>query len=77
MRAALYARYSSERQNERSIEDQLAVCRRHAEGRGWSVVATFSDAAISGAATAVKRIGGTGCSRCSSSADGSRIIDST
>ncbi len=50
MRAALYARYSSERQNERSIEDQLAVCRRHAEGRGWSVVATFSDAAISGAA---------------------------
>ena len=52
MRAALYARYSSERQNERSIEDQLEVCRRHAAGRGWDVVATFSDAAISGAAMA-------------------------
>ena len=52
MRAALYARYSSDRQNERSIEDQLAVCRRHAAARGWDVVATFSDAAISGAAMA-------------------------
>jgi site-specific DNA recombinase len=50
MRAALYARYSSDRQNERSIEDQLAVLRRHAAGRAWDVVATFSDAAISGAA---------------------------
>ncbi len=52
MRAALYARYSSDRQNERSIQDQLAVCARHAESRGWVVVATFSDAAISGAAMA-------------------------
>src|SRR5262245_45072674 len=52
MRAALYARYSSDRQNERSIEDQLALCRRHAEARAWSVVASFSDAAISGAAMA-------------------------
>ena len=52
MRTALYARYSSERQNERSIEDQLAVCRRHADSRGWGVTATFSDAAISGSAMA-------------------------
>lgn len=52
MRVALYARYSSDRQNERSIEDQLAVCRRHAEARGWTVAITFSDAAISGAAMA-------------------------
>lgn len=52
MRVALYARYSSERQNERSIEDQLAVGRRHAQSRGWDVVATFADAAISGAAMA-------------------------
>jgi site-specific DNA recombinase len=48
MRAALYARYSSDRQNERSIEDQLAMLRRRAAERGWTVVATFSDAAISG-----------------------------
>ena len=52
MRVALYARYSNDRQNERSIEDQFAVCRRHAAARGWTVVATFSDAAISGAAMA-------------------------
>ncbi len=52
MRVALYARYSSERQNERSISDQHAVCRRHADARGWDVVAAFQDAAISGAAMA-------------------------
>lgn len=52
MRVALYARYSDDRQNERSIADQVVVCRRHAEARGWTVVATFSDAAISGSAMA-------------------------
>ena len=52
MRVALYARYSNDRQNERSIEDQFAVCRRHAAARGWTVAASFSDAAISGAAMA-------------------------
>ncbi|HZS84199.1 MAG TPA: recombinase family protein [Stellaceae bacterium] len=52
MRCALYARYSSDRQNERSVSDQLAACRGHAEARGWTVVATFSDEAISGAAMA-------------------------
>ena len=51
-RTAIYARYSSDRQNERSIEDQLTVCQRHADARGWAVMATFSDAAISGAAMA-------------------------
>lgn len=50
IRAAIYARYSSDRQNERSIDDQIAVCRRTAEARGWSVTVAFSDAAISGAA---------------------------
>jgi site-specific DNA recombinase len=52
IRVALYARYSSDRQNERSIEDQFEVCRRHAIARGWTVTATFQDAAISGAAMA-------------------------
>lgn len=49
MRAALYARFSSELQNAGSIGDQLAACRRHAERLGATVVAEFSDAAISGA----------------------------
>jgi site-specific DNA recombinase len=51
-RAALYARYSSDRQNEASVADQLEMGRRHAAARGWQVVAEFSDAAISGGAMA-------------------------
>jgi site-specific DNA recombinase len=48
MRAALYARFSTEKQSESSIDDQLRVCERLAERHGFSVVARFSDAAISG-----------------------------
>ena len=48
MRVALYARYSSDLQDERSITDQLALARDHAARQGWQVVAEFSDAAISG-----------------------------
>ena len=51
-RVALYARYSSTQQNERSIADQLTVLLRHAAGKGWSVVGTYTDAAISGSAMA-------------------------
>lgn len=49
MRAALYARFSSDLQNAGSIGDQLHICRRHAERLGATVVAVFEDAAISGA----------------------------
>ena len=38
MRAAIYARYSSDNQREASIEDQIEVCRRYAELRDWTVV---------------------------------------
>lgn len=51
-RVALYARYSSTQQNARSIADQLAVLLRHAADRGWTVVGTYTDAAISGSAMA-------------------------
>jgi site-specific DNA recombinase len=51
-RVALYARYSSDQQNDRSIGDQLAVLTRHAAHRGWTVVGAFTDAAISGSAMA-------------------------
>ena len=47
-RAALYARYSDDRQNPRSIADQLQVLAATAEARGWSVTASYMDAAISG-----------------------------
>lgn len=48
MKAALYARYSTESQSADSIEDQLRVCERLAERQGFAVVERFSDAAISG-----------------------------
>lgn len=49
MRAAIYARYSTELQNEKSIEDQVALCRSYAEREGLEVVAIYSDRARSGA----------------------------
>jgi site-specific DNA recombinase len=47
MRAVIYARYSSDLQRDASIEDQIEVCRRYAEAQGWTIVATYRDAAIS------------------------------
>lgn len=49
MRAALYARFSSDLQRATSIEDQFRNCRKRAELEGWAVVATYADAAMSGA----------------------------
>jgi len=48
-RAAIYARFSTDKQNERSAEDQAALCRAHAAAQGWQVVEAFADLAISGA----------------------------
>jgi DNA invertase Pin-like site-specific DNA recombinase len=50
LRVAIYARYSSERQSEKSIDDQIRRCRELAEGYGWTVPdeLVFTDAAISG-----------------------------
>jgi hypothetical protein len=49
MRAAIYARYSSENQRPESIEDQIGACRRLARERGFSVVEdhTYADQAQS------------------------------
>ena len=49
MRCAIYARFSTDRQNEKSAEDQVSDCRRYAEQQGWEVVEVYSDLAISGA----------------------------
>jgi site-specific DNA recombinase len=48
MRAAIYARFSTELQKDASIEDQFRVCRRVADIQGFDVVATFEDRGISG-----------------------------
>jgi len=49
MRAAIYARYSSDLQSAASIEDQIRLCRHRIEREGWSLIASHSDRAISGA----------------------------
>ena len=49
MRAAIYARYSSDNQRDASIEDQVRVCRKRIEAEGWALAATYTDHAISGA----------------------------
>ena len=41
IRAALYARYSSDQQNAASIVDQHNLCRERAEREGWQIVATY------------------------------------
>ena len=51
MRAAIYARFSSELQDERSITDQIAVAKKYIETRGLTLTQTYQDAAISGAST--------------------------
>lgn len=48
-RVAIYARFSSDRQDERSIADQIALCRDYATRHGWTVAETFADHALSGA----------------------------
>lgn len=47
----IYARYSSDRQDARSIDDQVRRCRAYASAQGLEVLAEYKDAAISGAHT--------------------------
>lgn len=49
MKVALYARYSSDNQRDASIEDQLRLCRAHAEKQGWTIIDSYTDRAVSGA----------------------------
>jgi site-specific DNA recombinase len=51
MKAAIYARYSTQMQSAASIEDQFRLCGRLAVRHGFTVIAKFSDAAISGGTT--------------------------
>jgi DNA invertase Pin-like site-specific DNA recombinase len=39
--AVIYARYSSDKQNEQSIEGQLHVCRQYAERNDIVIVDTY------------------------------------
>src|SRR5690606_32564760 len=48
-RAATYARFSSDLQRDRSIDDQVALCRDYCARNGLNVVRSFDDRARSGA----------------------------
>jgi site-specific DNA recombinase len=48
MRAAIYARFSTDKQRDASIEDQNRECERVAKASGFEVVARFADKGISG-----------------------------
>jgi site-specific DNA recombinase len=55
IRAAIYARYSTDQQREASIEDQARNCRRIAEREGWRLGIRYQDQAVSG--SRVDRVG--------------------
>ncbi|WP_246252518.1 recombinase family protein [Allomesorhizobium camelthorni] len=48
-RAAIYARFSTDLQNDRSVEDQISLCAAYAARIGYTVVSTYHDRARSGA----------------------------
>lgn len=50
LKAVIYARYSSERQAEQSIEGQVRVCTEYAEREGITIVTSYIDRAVSGKA---------------------------
>jgi DNA invertase Pin-like site-specific DNA recombinase len=58
MRAAIYARFSTDRQNETSIEAQERLCRSRATTLGADVVAVHADQAVSGSVPVDLRPGG-------------------
>jgi DNA invertase Pin-like site-specific DNA recombinase len=48
-RVAIYARFSTDMQNENSTRDQIDACEVFAKAQAWNVVKVFQDAGVSGA----------------------------
>jgi site-specific DNA recombinase len=50
MRCAIYARYSTDNQNEESIDSQIAACQNFIDGEGWILAGDhiYTDYAVSG-----------------------------
>jgi DNA invertase Pin-like site-specific DNA recombinase len=49
LRVAIYARFSTDKQRDASIEDQIDSCRELAAREGWHINGTYHDRATSGA----------------------------
>ena len=47
--AVAYARFSSDLQNDKSIDDQIGLCEQIARREGYKIVKVYSDRAKSGA----------------------------
>lgn len=58
MRCCIYARYSTDRQSESSIQDQVRQAATYAKAQGWIVVATHTDSEQSGSTPVAMRPGG-------------------
>lgn len=58
MRALLYARYSTDKQRESSIDDQLRAAHARAAAEGWTVAETLADEGVSGSVPLAMRAGG-------------------
>lgn len=56
MNAVIYARFSSDRQREESIEGQLRECREYAEANGITIVGEYIDRALSASKETEKRL---------------------
>ncbi len=54
MRAAIYARYSSDLQTDASIEDQVRLCKEKAASNGWDIVECYADHGISGSSVMLR-----------------------
>jgi DNA invertase Pin-like site-specific DNA recombinase len=55
MNAAIYTRYSTDRQRETSLADQARVCQARADALGLSVFSTYSDDGVSGSTPVAHR----------------------
>jgi site-specific DNA recombinase len=53
-RGVIYGRYSTDLQNDASIEDQFRLCRKFINGKGIHIVGTYDDRGISGATIAAR-----------------------
>ncbi len=58
MRAAIYARYSTDKQRESSIADQSNVCQKYADAEGFTVSIVHGDDGVSGSMPVAQRHGG-------------------
>lgn len=56
MEVVLYLRYSSDRQNEQSIEGQRRVCEKYCESMGYTIVGEYADRAMSAMKDTDKRV---------------------